>query len=367
MSNQFLEFCPTDTGTNLLSQSDYAAATDRTIGNQPGIASSQLNNKALRQAAYVASQTAQFLANTTGADVLDDATPARLLAQFMAALQFIPPQITSYTTGASSFNATYNFMIASGNATVGATYTNNAVTYTVIATVASGTRVRMSGNGAPTVSGTLTKATGSGDATLTFYAVRAPLFLRVRMVGGGGGGAGSGSAAGTVAGDGVASTFGTTLLSAGGGTHGVRDSDGGAGGTSSLGTGPTGIALTGGFGGGSVRQSTSPTTAIAGGAGGSTVFAGGGSGGVTGGSGNGIAGVTNTGGGGGGGSAGLTTNVFTGAGGGGGGFVDAIITSPLSTYAYTVGTGGAAGGLGTAGSSGGTGAAGYIEVTEHYQ
>lgn len=55
--------------------------------------------------------------------------------------------------------------------TVGATYTNNGITYTVIATVAAtGTMVAMVGTGPPTTTGTLTKTSGTGDATLTFSA-----------------------------------------------------------------------------------------------------------------------------------------------------------------------------------------------------
>lgn len=63
-TNDFLPFCPTDTGTNLLSQSEYLTATLRTQGNQPGIASSKLINKALRQATYMASAIAQFLSDS---------------------------------------------------------------------------------------------------------------------------------------------------------------------------------------------------------------------------------------------------------------------------------------------------------------
>lgn len=62
----------------------------------------------------------------------------------------------------------YTFTISSGNATIGATYTNNGNTYTVAKTVAAGTTVVMTGPSAPTASGTLTKTTGTGDATLTF-------------------------------------------------------------------------------------------------------------------------------------------------------------------------------------------------------
>ena len=90
----------------------------------------------------------------------------------------------SHTTGVSlwiksdqncwlSFNAAapYVFTCSSANATVGATYTNNGKTFTVLATIAAGTTLLCSGTGAPTPSGTLTKATGTGDATITFSAV----------------------------------------------------------------------------------------------------------------------------------------------------------------------------------------------------
>lgn len=65
---------------------------------------------------------------------------------------------------------TYIFTITAGNATAAATYTNNAQTFTVLETIASGTTLVTSGTGAPAASGTLTKATGTGDATLTFSA-----------------------------------------------------------------------------------------------------------------------------------------------------------------------------------------------------
>src|SRR5271165_2278853 len=103
-TNDFLPFCPTDTGTNLLSESDYTAATDRTIGNQPGVASSKLNNKALRQATYVVSQLAQYMVNQIGTDVLDDATPAKLLAQIGATFVPLAPVITRLTSGSGSLN-----------------------------------------------------------------------------------------------------------------------------------------------------------------------------------------------------------------------------------------------------------------------
>lgn len=64
----------------------------------------------------------------------------------------------------------YTFTVTSANATIGATYTNNSVTFTVTATIASQTTLICTASAAPSVSGTLTKATGTGDATITFSA-----------------------------------------------------------------------------------------------------------------------------------------------------------------------------------------------------
>lgn len=64
----------------------------------------------------------------------------------------------------------YTFTVTSANATVGATYSNNGQTFTVLATIASGTTLKTTGTGTPLSSGTLTKVTGTGDATITFSA-----------------------------------------------------------------------------------------------------------------------------------------------------------------------------------------------------
>lgn len=69
-----------------------------------------------------------------------------------------------------SVTSSYTFTVTSANATIGATYTNNSVTFTVVATIAAATTLLMTSSGAPLTSGTLTKATGTGDATITFSA-----------------------------------------------------------------------------------------------------------------------------------------------------------------------------------------------------
>lgn len=362
--NNFLPFTPTDTGTNLLSQSDYATDPERSVGNQPGIARAKLVNKALRQATYIAGQFAQFLADTMGVDVLDDNVPARLLGQTKGALTTLPPVYNFITTGSGNYNRSNIFFIATGSATTGATYTNNGNTFTVVDTVASGTQIKMTGDGEPSVAGTLTKTGGTGDATLTFYSVRKPIYYRVRLQGGGGGGAGSGTASGGNGTDGNDTTFGSSLLEGEGGKGALFQSDHGDGGAASLGSGPVGIAVKGNPGFAGDAAGAGLAAPVSGGGGGTSGFGGGG--GWAGGYGSaGLDGLYGSGGGGGGANAAVA--IFSGGGGGAGGWVDAFIYSPAAVYAYVVGAAGTGGASGTSGQPGGDGGEGAIEVTEYYQ
>lgn len=270
---------------------------------------------------------------------------------------------TGTTTG-------YVFTVTAANATAGATYTNNAQTFTVLSTISAGTLLFTSSAGAPTGSGTLTKATGTGDATITFSANSAlatytvpsspaPLYLKIRMVGGGGGGSGSGTSAGS-GGTGGTSYFGANLMSASGGAGGTPSPNIGAtGGAASLGTGPVGIAVQGASTTAAFSSAGAPGTNGA-----STPFGGGGVGSASS-SFSAGAGATNSGSGGGG-AGSAATNVI-GTGGAASGYVDAIITSPAASYVYAIGSGGAGGTAGTSGASGGPGASGQTLIEEHYQ
>lgn len=203
----------------------------------------------------------------------------------------------------------------------------------------------------------------SGSGTYTTPA--GVKYIRVRIVGGGGGGAGSSTAAANDGGDGGAggnTTFGSSMLSANGGAGGLHGADaGGAGGSASLGTGPIGIALTGGMGsGGGIAATGFYATGMPGSSG---HFGGSGGGGKP--NGAGTAAKSNTGSGGG--AAGSPITGYSGGSGGSGGFVDSIITSPAASYAYAVGAAGSAGSAGTSGSAGGAGGSGVIHVEEYYQ
>jgi hypothetical protein len=311
-----------------------------------------------------ATQVGTFTVNAKG--LITAASNTTITATVVTA----PPTVQKFTSG-STYNKNYTFVITSGSATVGATYTNNGVTYTVWATVASATQVVMNGSGAPAASGTLTKASGTGDSTLTFSQVLAPLYIEVEAVGPGGGGAGSSTSqsdshSGT-AGSG-ATTFGTggSQISAGAGSGGgsiAGNSGGGAGGTSSLGTGNIGIANTGNYGGSGSLGVTSSSFPVAP-SGGAGPFGGSGPGGpVNQAPANNPA--ANSGSGGGAGGAPSAGN--SGGAGGAGGYVRAIISSPGASYSISVGTGGTFGSAGTSGQAGRAGADGIIIVTEHYQ
>ena len=275
----------------------------------------------------------------------------------------------------------YTFTVTSANATAGATYTNNGYTFNVRYTIAAGTTLVcnvVGGVGAPTASGTLAKASGTGDASIVFTSEVAngtyfaptnpsPLYIRVRMAGGGGGGGGSGTAAGSGSVGGAQSTFGSSYLTAGGGTGGGFGGIGGVGGGATNLAGTGGIVLAGGYGAGS--STTSVATGDLGGAmGGSNPLGGAGGGGAFSTSSAGTAGATGTGGGGG---AGIPnpsgTQYYTGAGGGAGAYIDTVIPNPAASYVFVSGGGGVGGTAGTSGYAGGAGGSGIINIDEYYQ
>ncbi|GAB1835570.1 hypothetical protein MyNCGM121_23450 [Achromobacter xylosoxidans] len=88
-ANEILPFA-TAGGANVLTQAEYAADTQRTSGNVPGVARSKLVNKAARQAAFVSAMVGQYIADKSGQDVLDNGDVAALQAKFVAALAASP-------------------------------------------------------------------------------------------------------------------------------------------------------------------------------------------------------------------------------------------------------------------------------------
>lgn len=121
-TNDFLTFCPNDSGTNLPTQSVYSASTTRTSGNQPGIASSQINNKAIRQANVISSQFAQAVSDLTGNDMLDDGDLTAILASIKEAISSGVPIGTIISAGFATAPAGYLF--CDGSVVSRTTYAN---------------------------------------------------------------------------------------------------------------------------------------------------------------------------------------------------------------------------------------------------
>lgn len=190
-------------------------------------------------------------------------------------------------------------------------------------------------------------------------------YIRIRMAGAGGGGASV--TGGNTGGD---TLFGTTFLVASGGVGGTGAA-GGAGGAASIGSGASGMAFSGAYGG----CGSGPTSGLgsflneAGGSGGNSLFGVAGAGGAA--ANNAQNAPTNSGGGGGG--AGVSVGGSGGTssgGGGGGGFLECIVGSLAGSYTYTVGASGTGATGGTSGGNtygnGGNGSDGIIYIEEHY-
>lgn len=83
--NDFKPFA-TAAGANVMSQADYQALEALITGFQSGKASSAQVNKALRQATFVAAALAQYTANKSGMDVLDDGDVSGFITKMTTAL-----------------------------------------------------------------------------------------------------------------------------------------------------------------------------------------------------------------------------------------------------------------------------------------
>jgi hypothetical protein len=203
-----------------------------------------------------------------------------------------------------------------------------------------------------------TYTSGSG----TYTTPTGAKWLQIEMCGGGGGGGGGGTTGATTGGAGANTTFGSSLLICTGGSGGTTaaSSNYGFGGSATINSPATGLALSGGNGQGGAAYALSGFWAGAVGA----VNPFGGSGGSANNN-YGQSASSNTGAGGGGGGSNSNGGGY-GGGGGAGGYIKAIISSPSSTYSYAVGAGGTASTAGTNGYPGGLGAAGVIFITAYF-
>jgi len=78
-------------GANVTSQVDYEALAALLTGFQSGKASSAQINKALRQSSTMAYVLAQFISDSASVDVLDNGTPATILANLKSSMTALTP------------------------------------------------------------------------------------------------------------------------------------------------------------------------------------------------------------------------------------------------------------------------------------
>lgn len=86
VENDIVPFCTITGGANLLDQTDYLASPALENGNQPGLASSKLANKTLRQTSLMCAALAQCICDLTGQPVVDaDGVLATVITNMKAA------------------------------------------------------------------------------------------------------------------------------------------------------------------------------------------------------------------------------------------------------------------------------------------
>lgn len=296
-SNDFLPFAG-GVGSNVLTQAAYAALAARTAGFSAGVAKSAELNKVWRQSSLMTAALAQFAADQTGLDMLDDGSTAILIANIKAAVKTL--------SGAQVFNSSGSFTVPPG------------VTQVRVTAVAGGGG---SGSSLSVLAGTIQTGASGGGAGQSIvrqsYAVTPGQVIAI-TIGVGGSAAPAGGANGGAGGN----TIIGSLVTLTGGSGGVLSNTavapaipnavlGGAGFPRGE---PAGTVSSGGGGGGR------------GGAGGSSIFGQGGfpapgtNGGATGGGTN-AAANTGAGGGGAGGSFGTAASVGATGGAGGSGCV----------------------------------------------
>lgn len=170
-TNEILGFAD-DPGANVLSQAAFAGHAHRPIGNQPGVASAQLNNKVLRQASIISRGIAQWLADKQAANVVDTLSAAALSTMVQDAIKACLTGFSSYNSIAGAATLTVTD-IGKSHRLSGSSYTVNIP---VAGTCPAGSALHFTASltGVVTLArqGADTIAAGNGADSLTGYSVR---------------------------------------------------------------------------------------------------------------------------------------------------------------------------------------------------
>jgi len=159
-TNEILQFAETDTGTNLLTQAEYLADSQRPIGNQPGVARSKLVNKALRQASLISAGVAEFLADNQPNDVVDSLTPQNIAAMMEQVVRSlgIPTAVAGGTADAITADFTPNVSLTNGTTVIVRAGSANTTTTPTFAPDSLTAKTIIKGNGLALVAGDIAGA-----------------------------------------------------------------------------------------------------------------------------------------------------------------------------------------------------------------
>ena len=159
-TNEILQFAETDTGTNLLTQAEYLADSQRPIGNQPGVARSKLVNKALRQASLISAGVAEFLADNQANNITDGLTPQDIATYMEAVVRSlgIPTAVAGGTADAITADFTPNVALTNGATVVVRAGSANATTTPTFAPDGLAAKTIVKGNNLALVAGDIAGA-----------------------------------------------------------------------------------------------------------------------------------------------------------------------------------------------------------------
>lgn len=256
-TNDFKPFA-TGSGANVTSQADWEALPALLTGFQAGKASSAQVNKAIRQASFIAAALAQYTANKSGQNVLDDGDVAGFITKMSTAFgkdfQSLDATLTALAALATGANKLPYF---TGTDTAGQTdltqVGRDIIGKTDIASVLTYLGLVDSSGYGGRLSGAPTAITTSGQFTMP---AKGNLFrIRVQGAGGGSGAARATSSAGlSTSGGGASGSYvelwitraqlqaviteagGSITVSVGAGGVGGVVGDGGDGGATSFGS-----------------------------------------------------------------------------------------------------------------------------------
>lgn len=216
-TNDFKEFA-TDPGAYVESLPDYTIDTERTAGQQSGIARADLNNRALRQGSAMAAAIGSFMV-AQGYDALDDGNTAQRASDFADAVAaLIQPDITAAVTAAQ-------IAVLQKVFPVGSIYTSYNISTSPASLLGFGTWSRIQGRMLIGASSTYSATSTGGAATHTLTVSEMPTHTHTATASS----TGSHTHTATTASAGAHThTVSATAASAGSHTHTLTVASGGA-------------------------------------------------------------------------------------------------------------------------------------------